>query len=96
MARLAEPLMSRGGSLVTPGYPGGEHVVEDCDMMRSVNAVPGATARSDARRPVPTALLFASDCTSGITGEVLDINAGAHVESPVLAAGINVKSEESQ
>ena len=96
MTRLAEPWMSRGGSLVTPGYPGGEHGVDDCDMMRSVNAVPGTTARSDAPRPVPTALLFASDCTSGITGEVLDINAGVHVESPVLAAGINVKSEESQ
>ncbi len=96
MTRLAEPWMSRGGSLVTPGYPSGEHGVEDCDKMRSVNAVPGTTARSDAPRPVPTALLFASDCTSGITGEVLDINAGVHVESLVLAAGINVKSEESQ
>ncbi len=30
------------------------------------------------------ALLFASDYTSGITGEVLHVDAGVHIESPVL------------
>lgn len=37
-----------------------------------------------------TALLFASDYTSGITGEVLHVDAGVHIESPVLSAERNV------
>ena len=41
------------------------------------------------------ALLFASDYTGGITGEVLHVDAGVHVESPVAAAEMNSKSEES-
>ncbi|MSU92177.1 enoyl-ACP reductase FabI [Rhodobacteraceae bacterium 2CG4] len=40
------------------------------------------------------ALLFASDYTSGITGEVLHVDAGVHIESPVFAAAMNVKSED--
>ena len=32
------------------------------------------------------ALLFASDYTSGITGEVLHVDAGVHIESPIVAA----------
>lgn len=42
------------------------------------------------------ALLFASDYTSGITGEVLHVDAGVHVESPVRAAGKNTKSEDAR
>lgn len=42
-----------------------------------------------------TALLFASDYTSGITGEVLHVDAGVHIESPVFAAGMNANLEDS-
>lgn len=42
------------------------------------------------------ALLFASDYTGGITGEVLHVDAGVHVESPVAAAEMNSKSENSR
>ncbi|MBR9763562.1 MAG: enoyl-ACP reductase FabI [Rhodobacteraceae bacterium] len=41
------------------------------------------------------ALLFASDYTSGITGEVLHVDAGVHIESPVSAAEMNAKPEDS-
>lgn len=41
------------------------------------------------------ALLFASDYTSGITGEVLHVDAGVHIESPVFAAEMNAKPEDS-
>jgi enoyl-[acyl-carrier protein] reductase I len=40
------------------------------------------------------ALLFASDYTSGITGEVLHVDAGVHIESPVFAAEMNTRSED--
>ena len=40
------------------------------------------------------ALLFASDYTSGITGEVLHVDAGVHIESPLSATRMNVKSED--
>ena len=41
------------------------------------------------------ALLFASDYTSAITGEVLHVDAGVHVESPVISARTKAKTEES-
>jgi len=41
------------------------------------------------------ALLFASDYTSAITGEVLHVDAGVHVESPVFSARTKAKMEES-
>jgi len=41
------------------------------------------------------ALLFASDYTSGITGEVLHVDAGVHIESPVFVAEMTAKSEDS-
>lgn len=41
------------------------------------------------------ALLFASDYTSAITGEVLHVDAGVHVESPVFSARTKAKTEES-
>lgn len=144
MAHLAEPLMARGGSLITLSYLGGQRVVENYNVMGPVKAALEATVRYLAHElgpanirvnaisagPVETraasgltgfagilnataraaplrrnieadevgraALLFASDYTSGITGEVLYVDAGVHIESPVLAAGINVKSESSQ
>ena len=41
------------------------------------------------------ALLFASDYTSAITGELLHVDAGVHVESPVFSARTKAKTEES-
>ncbi|GGH18458.1 Enoyl-[acyl-carrier-protein] reductase [NADH] [Cribrihabitans marinus] len=143
MARLAEPLMTSGGSLITLSYLGGERVVENYNVMGPVKAALEATVRYLAHElgpasirvnaisagPVRTraasgltgftgllgataraaplrrnieadevgraALLFASDYTSGITGEVLHVDAGVHIESPVLAAETNDKPEES-
>ena len=143
MARLAEPLMPGGGSLITLSYLGGERVVESYNVMGPVKAALEATVRYLAHElgpanirvntisagPVLTraasgltgfaglldataraaplrrnieadevgraALLFASDYTSGITGEVLHVDAGVHVESPVLSAGTNAKPEPS-
>lgn len=61
----------------------------------------GATARAaPLRRNIEAdevgraALLFASNYTSGITGEILHVDAGVHIESPVFAAGMNAKSED--
>ena len=42
------------------------------------------------------ALLFASDYTGGITGEVLHVDAGVHIESPVFSTQMSVKSEDSR
>jgi enoyl-[acyl-carrier protein] reductase I len=143
MARLAEPLMTSGGSLITLSYLGGERVVESYNVMGPVKAALDATVRYLAHElgpvgirvnaisagPVPTraasglsgfagllqataraaplrrnieadevgraALLFASDYTSGTTGEVLHVDAGVHVESPVLTAVNNAIPQES-
>ena len=42
------------------------------------------------------ALLFAGDYTSGITGEVLHVDAGVHIESPVFSTQMSVTSEDSR
>ena len=42
------------------------------------------------------ALLFASDYTSGITGEVLHVDAGVHIEGPVPAGAASNPPEESK
>lgn len=42
------------------------------------------------------ALLFASDYTSGITGEVLHVDAGVHIESPVFSSEVNTQREDAQ
>ena len=133
MARLAEPLMQAGGSLITLSYLGGERVVENYNVMGPVKAALEASVRYLAHElgpanirvnaisagPVQTraasglsgfsgllaatarsaplrrnieadevgraALLFASSYTSGITGEVLHVDAGVHIEGPVHA-----------
>lgn len=61
----------------------------------------GATARAaPLRRNIKAdevgraALLFASDYTSGITGEVLHVDAGVHVEGPVRSAASTVSQED--
>ena len=141
MAHLAEPLMAKGGSLMTLSYLGGERVVENYNVMGPVKAALEATVRYLAHElgpanirvnaisagPVPTraasgltgfaalleataraaplrrnieadevgrtALLFASDYTSAITGEVLHVDAGLHIESAVTKAATRPRSE---
>lgn len=130
MARLAEPLMAQGGSLITLSYLGAERAVEHYNVMgpvkpaleasvrylahelwpqsirvNAISAGPVATraasgligfqsllARSARTAPLRraieadevgrTALLLASDYTSAVTGEVLHVDAGVHVEAP--------------
>ena len=48
MAKLAEPLMTKGGVLVTMSYYGAEKVVENYNMMGPVKAALEASARSMA------------------------------------------------
>lgn len=133
MARLAEPLMRGGGSLMTLSYLGAERVVEHYNVMGPVKAALEATVRylahelgpagirvnaisagpvatraasglvgfdrmiaasarsAPLRRAIDadevgrTALLLASDYTSAMTGEVLHVDAGVHVEAPGAA-----------
>ncbi|SHF67530.1 Enoyl-(Acyl carrier protein) reductase [Modicisalibacter ilicicola DSM 19980] len=68
MAQLAEPLMDRGGSLMTLSYVGAEKIVDHYNVMGPVNA----------------ALVLASDYTTAITGEVLYVDAGFHVAGMVF------------
>ena len=131
IARLAEPLMTRGGSLTTLSYVGAEKVIENYNMMgpikaalessvrylahelgpkgirvNAISAGPAATRAASGlvgssdlleasarlaplRRNIETedvglaALLLASDYTAAITGEVLHVDAGVHIEGPV-------------
>lgn len=133
IARLAEPLMKDGGSLITLSYLGAERVVEHYSVMGPVKAALEATVRylahelgprgvrvnaisagpaatraasglvgvgellaasariAPLRRNITTdevgraALLLASDYTAGVTGEVLHVDAGVHVEAPVTS-----------
>ncbi len=128
MARLAEPLMPRGGSLMTMTYYGAEKVVEHYDVMGPVKAAleasvrylahelgPGgirvnaisagavrtraasgiehfdelldeSARRSPLRRTVESdevgraALFLASENSAAITGEILHVDAGFHIE----------------
>jgi len=137
MARLAEPLMSEGGSVLTLSYLGAERVVEHYNVMGPVKAALESAVRYLAHElgpkgirvnaisagPVATraasgltgfsrllaasartaplrraieadevglaALLLASDYTSAVTGEVLHVDAGVHVEAPGAAVSDN-------
>jgi Enoyl-[acyl-carrier-protein] reductase (NADH) len=128
MAQLAEPLMDRGGSLITLSFYGAEKVIDHYNVMGPsrphwrqsvrylahelgpkgirVNAISaGAIATRAAsgiehfdellnataitaplRRTVEssevgrTALLLASDYTSAVTGEILHVDSGFHIE----------------
>ncbi|MEL7968169.1 enoyl-ACP reductase FabI [Vreelandella neptunia] len=132
MAQLAEPLMDRGGSLITLSYVGAEKVVDHYNVMGPVKAAleasvrylvhelgsrnirvnaisAGAVAtraasgiehfdelldesvkRSPLRRTVEAdevgraTLVLASDYASGITGEVLHVDAGFHIAGMVF------------
>jgi enoyl-[acyl-carrier protein] reductase I len=141
MAKLAEPLMAEGGSLLTLSYFGAEKVVEHYNVMGPVKAALEATVRylahelgprrirvnalspgpirtraasgiehfdelvaeaerrSAERRSVTAeevgrmALALLSDLGSGVTGEVVHVDAGFHIAGmvfhrpPTAAAG---------
>jgi len=132
MARLAEPLLDNGGSLMTLSYYGAEKVVDHYNVMGPVKAALEASVRylahelgpkairvnaisagavktraasgiehfdellNETMRKAPlrrtidsnevgrTALLLASDYTTAITGEVLYVDAGFHIEGMVF------------
>jgi len=132
MARLAEPLMNQGGSIMTLSYYGAEKVVDHYNVMGPVKAALEASVRylahelgprairvnaisagavktraatgiehfdeliNETRRKAPlrrtvearevgrTALMLASDYTTAITGEILHVDAGFHIEGMVF------------
>jgi enoyl-[acyl-carrier protein] reductase I len=132
VAKLAEPLMDKGGSITTLSYYGAEKVVDHYNVMGPVKAALEASVRYLAHElgrrnirvnaisagPVKTraasgiehfdelleetarkaplrrtidacevgraALLLASDYSAAITGEVLHVDAGYHVEGMVF------------
>lgn len=132
MAKLAEPLMEKGGSLMTLSYYGAEKVVDHYNVMGPVKAALEASVRylahelgpkgirvnaisagavktraasgiehfdellNETARKAPlrrtvdacevgrAALLLASDYTTAITGEVLYVDAGFHIEGMVF------------
>lgn len=132
MAKLAEPLMEKGGSIMTLSYYGAEKVVDHYNVMGPVKAALEASVRylahelgpksirvnaisagavqtraasgiehfdellNETMRKAPlrrtvdacevgrTALLLASDYTTAITGEVLHVDAGFHIEGMVF------------
>jgi enoyl-[acyl-carrier protein] reductase I len=132
MAKLAEPLMDKGGSLMTLSYYGAEKVVDHYNVMGPVKAALEASVRylahelgpkkirvnaisagavqtraasgiehfdeilNEAAHKAPlrrlidsceigrAALLLASDYTAAITGEVLYVDGGFHIEGMVF------------
>jgi enoyl-[acyl-carrier protein] reductase I len=132
MAKLAEPLMDKGGSVMTLSFYGAEKVVDHYNVRGPVKAALEASVRylahelgrknirvnaisagtvatraasgiehfdellNETRRKTPlrrtvdsceigrTALLLASDYTTAITGEVLYVDAGFHIEGAVF------------
>lgn len=132
MAKLAEPLMSDGGSLTTLSFLGAEKVVDHYNLMGPVKAalessvrylahelgprgirvnaisagavrtraasglehfnelIDETEAKSPLRRAVTAdevgraALLLASDHTTAITGEILHVDAGFHVDGMIF------------
>ena len=132
MAKLAEPLLDKGGSLMTLSYYGAEKVVDHYNVMGPVKAALESSVRylahelgpkrirvnaisagavetraasgidhfdellNETRRKAPlrrtidacevgrVALLLASDYTTAITGEVLYVDAGFHIEGMVF------------
>ena len=128
MAQLAEPLMDKGGSLITLSFYGAEKVIDHYNVMGPVKAALEASVRylahelgpkgirvnaisagaiatraasgiehfdellnataitAPLRRTVELsevgrmALLLASDYTSAVTGEILHVDSGFHIE----------------
>lgn len=132
MAKLAEPLMSEGGSLITLSFLGAEKVVDHYNVMGPVKAALEASVRylahelgpkrirvnaisagavetraasgldhfdellNESRTKAPlrrtveacevgrTALVLASSYAAAITGEIIHVDAGMHVEGMVF------------
>ncbi|MFV2035843.1 MAG: enoyl-ACP reductase FabI [Halocynthiibacter sp.] len=132
MAKLAEPLMTDGGSLTTLSYYGAEKVVEHYNVMGPVKAALEASVKylahelgrkairvnaisagvvatraasglahfeellEETREKAPlrrtitsddvgrAALMLASECSGAITGEILHVDAGFHIDSMVF------------
>jgi enoyl-[acyl-carrier protein] reductase I len=132
MAKLAEPLLDKGGSLITLSYYGAEKVVDHYNVMGPVKAALEASLRylahelgpkairvnaisagavktraasgiehfdellnetirkAPLRRTIDScevgrvALLLASDYTAAVTGEILYVDAGFHIEGMVF------------
>lgn len=132
MAKLAEPLMDRGGNLVTLSFMGAERVVDHYNVMGPVKAALEASVRylahelgrrnirvnaisagavrtraasgiahfdeiiAETERKAPlrrtvgadevgkAALMLVSDHATAITGEVLHVDAGFHIEGMVF------------
>jgi enoyl-[acyl-carrier protein] reductase I len=132
MAKLAEPLMRSGGSLMTLSYYGAEKVVDHYNVMGPVKAALEASVRylahelgpqrirvnaisagavatraasglehfdellNETTRKAPlrrtvegcevgrAALLLASDYTTAITGEIVHVDAGFHVQGMIF------------
>jgi enoyl-[acyl-carrier protein] reductase I len=132
VAKLAESLMDRGGSLTTLSFFGAERVVDHYNVMGPVKAALESSVRylahelggsnirvnaisagavqtraasgikhfddllNESMRMAPlrrtvdacevgrAALLLASDYASGITGEVLHVDAGSHVSGMIF------------
>lgn len=132
MAKLAEPLMNEGGSMMTLSYYGAEKVVDHYNVMGPVKAALEASVRylahelgpkgirvnaisagavrtraasgiehfdellNETTRKAPlrrtveacevgrVALVLASDYTAAVTGEVLYVDAGFHIEGMVF------------
>lgn len=128
MAQLAEPLIDRGGSLITLSFYGAEKVIDHYNVMGPVKAALEASVRYLAHELGPkgirvnaisagaiatraasgiehfdellnataitaplqrtvessevgrTALLLVSDYTSAVTGEILHVDSGFHIE----------------
>lgn len=131
MARLAKPLMTKGGSILTLSYLGAERVVANYNVMEPVKAASEGSVRylthelgpggirvnaisagpvqtraasgltnfgshlSASARVAPlrrnfsgdevgrAALLLVGDYASAVTGEVLHVDAGGHVDGPI-------------
>jgi len=132
MAKLAEPLMDKGGSLMTLSFFGAEKVVDHYNVMGPVKAALEASVRylahelgpkgirvnaisagavatraasglehfdellNESRRKAPlkrtidacevgrVALMLASDYGQAITGEIVHVDAGVHIEGMVF------------
>jgi enoyl-[acyl-carrier protein] reductase I len=132
MAKLAEPLMTDGGSLTTLSFYGAEKVVDHYNVMGPVKAALEASVRYLAHElgpkrirvnaisagPIPTraasgidhfdelvdeaarksplqravssdevgraALMLASPLSSGVTGEVVHVDAGFHIDGMIF------------
>lgn len=79
MARLAEPLMKEGGSMMTMSYVGAEEVIPDYGLMGQ------AAQRSPLRRLIEIGevgelcAILAGDGAKAMTGNTLYIDAGYHI-----------------